>query len=98
MTIFEERYSLVYIINQDNKLDDIYLVDKKLERIYCGEILGNYCIDISLKNERSGENKIPIIRNKFYLLRKERKIKLIGIDYSEFLDFLKKYSLEHWVI
>lgn len=95
MTIFEERYSLVYSVYENNKISDLYLIDKKLKRIYCGEILGNYSIDISSKNERPWEVKLPIIRNKFYLLRKEKKKELIGMDY---LDFLKKYSLEQWAI
>jgi len=102
MTNYEDRYFIVFTINENNIFNKIYLMDKKLKRLYYGHgdsNIGGYSIPIYRKEQYFTGDKnefiIELTRTKFIDIRKEMRSSLYRTNY---IDFLKKYSIEHWVI
>jgi len=102
MTNSKDRYFIVFTINENNRFNKIYLIDKKLHRLYYGHgdsNIGGYSIPIHRKEQYFTGDKnefiIELTRSEFMDIRKEKKSKLDDIHY---IDFLKKFYLEQWVI
>ena len=102
MTNSENRYFIVFTINENNKFNKIYLIDKKLNRLYYGHWdsnIGRHSIPIYRKEEYFTGDKnefiIELNRTKFMDIRKEKRSELDNIHY---IDFLKKFYIEQWVI
>lgn len=94
--INDNRYFLLYTINNKMNFETISLLDAKLKRVYCGSPLGSD--SLSMKQYGIAINrdlKIPIDKRKFLKIKSESYIELRKTNY---LEFFSKYHLEEWIL